>query len=323
MRAGCSRPHGAVALAVVAILIALASLAAWQQHSRLQLEHRNMLEPAATDADWESARSAMEWTLAHLNATTRMSTCDASAGSTGRLRDIYLQRDGRPRHLGCRADGPTVCQCDDPQASASQSGKATRSIRVSVQAELSSGPQTWQVKAAHGNRQLSASIGAESLLYPLDPQPVCLPEAMAFRLPLKQWRHLPQVRSINCPVTEPCDTALASAVAEGWRLFHFPRGLTLLGQPGGTTVGSPEAPVLLAVEGEQRWPQGSTLHGLLWSVPADSSGNQTLQNLTVHGIAKTCGATAPTVWPAEKTTLRLAAEAAWFTWVPGSWSDPP
>lgn len=316
--------RGSAALLLVALVTTLAALLAWQLHAKLQTEHQVMHAPTATDDAWEWTRSALAWTLAQMNSVRRPNPgCVSDDPQLRRFREAYVGDDGTTRRAYCTAAWPLTCHCPELDNSTPSVPPGTKAIEISIQAQTATpaaSPQ-WEINVRHGSRHLSALVMRHALLHDLHGLPICAAEAAVFRQPLAQWAALPQVRRLTCPPDRPCDADLAAAVAAGWRLFHFPEGLTLIGLPGGTTLGSPEAPLLLAVQGPQQWPAGSILHGFLWAAAGDDAAS--LGHLTVHGTALTCETTPAAVWPSAEVWNQLQAEAVWFALIPGSWTDQP
>ncbi|NML14717.1 hypothetical protein [Azohydromonas caseinilytica] len=129
----------------------------------------------------------------------------------------------------------------------------------------------------------------------------------------------PGVRTLRCG--GDCAEALRTAVAGGAQALWIEGELAL---PAGVVLGSVDAPVLLAVQGQARLGPGVVLHGLLaagalhWQ--ARSGGDVIRGALLVAGDC--CdGSGAPTVERDTALLRRLARQAGRYVRVPGGWRD--
>lgn len=129
----------------------------------------------------------------------------------------------------------------------------------------------------------------------------------------------PAVRSLRCD--GDCAADLRAAVAAGARLLWVEGDLLL---PSGLVLGSADAPVLLAVQGQARLGAGVTLHGLLaasslhWQ--ARPGGDFIRGAVLVDGDC--CeGSGAPAIERDAALLRRLAWQAGRYVPVPGSWRD--
>ncbi|WP_156901548.1 hypothetical protein [Azohydromonas australica] len=131
--------------------------------------------------------------------------------------------------------------------------------------------------------------------------------------------HAPAVRTLRCD--GDCAAGLRAAVAAGARLLWVEGDLLL---PSGLALGSPDTPVLLAVQGQARLGAGVALHGLLaasslhWQ--ARSGGDFIRGAVLVDGDC--CeGSGAPAIERDAALLRRLAWQAGRYVPVPGSWRD--
>lgn len=129
----------------------------------------------------------------------------------------------------------------------------------------------------------------------------------------------PAVRSLRCD--GDCAAGLRAAVAAGARLLWVEGDLLL---PSGLVLGSADAPVLLAVQGQARLGAGVALHGLLavaalhWQ--ARSGGDFIRGAVLVDGDC--CeGSGAPAIERDATLLRRLAWQAGRYVPVPGGWRD--
>jgi hypothetical protein len=129
----------------------------------------------------------------------------------------------------------------------------------------------------------------------------------------------PAVRTLRCD--GDCAADLRAAVAAGARLLWVEGDLLL---PSGLTLGSADAPVLLAVQGQARLGSGVALHGLLAAASlrwqARSGGDFIRGAVLVDGDC--CeGSGAPAIERDAALLRRLAWQAGRYVPVPGSWRD--
>jgi len=136
-----------------------------------------------------------------------------------------------------------------------------------------------------------------------------------------RWQQRTATRTISCPGA--CAEALAQALGDtiARPLVWVTNDLHL---DGPVTFGSPENPVLLVVEGQLQLGAGVVIHGLVYSLAAqtDTSG---LHGVTIHGALVAAGnvigdGTPELIYDAG-ALARLHGSAGSFTRVPGSWRD--
>jgi hypothetical protein len=140
-----------------------------------------------------------------------------------------------------------------------------------------------------------------------------------FRMDKAAWRHQPPVRTVDCG--SDCDGALRSALGPAFQhpMVWLGQGLHLR---EATTLGSPEAPVLLLVDGPVRLEAPVTVHGLVYAMSPDW---QAPGGVTVHGavVAENdlLGAGPARIDHDPALLRRLGERAGTYARVAGSWQD--
>lgn len=142
-----------------------------------------------------------------------------------------------------------------------------------------------------------------------------------FRMGARRWKSQPGVLQLTCAA--PCDAALGAKLAEAGPVQQLwvSGDLTL---EGGITIGSPERPVVLVVDGDVRWRGAITLHGLLyaddiqWS-DAPATGAR-LRGAAVASGGYSSNGSVELIY--DRALLeRLAGFGGSLVRVPGSWRD--
>lgn len=135
------------------------------------------------------------------------------------------------------------------------------------------------------------------------------------------YRKMPGVSNFDCQ-GQPCDGALLAAAAAGSRMFYVVGDLTL---PAGTTLGTPDKPVFLAVQGRLTLEGLNEINGLVyalglaWVNAATASsirGGVLVQDDCCAGVT----GSASIVYDRDVLT-RLQLSAGAYARVPGSWQD--
>lgn len=135
------------------------------------------------------------------------------------------------------------------------------------------------------------------------------------------YRKMPVVSNLNCQA-QACDSALLAAAGAGSRLFYVAGDLTL---PAGTTLGSPDKPVLLAVEGRLTLQGLTQINGLVYALGLGWLNAATASSIRGGVIVRDdccAGVTgsAQLVYDHDVLT-RLQLSAGAYARVPGSWQD--
>lgn len=145
--------------------------------------------------------------------------------------------------------------------------------------------------------------------------------ATQFGLDRASWRHHGAVQHLDCSL--PCGANLAAAIdAAGRNRMIFINGDATLQGP--LTLGSPERPVLLVVNGNAGLSGDVTVHGLLYaaSVRWDAA---TGPQASVHGAVVSesgySGDGAPDLHRDAGVLRALQVQTGSFAQVPGSWKD--
>lgn len=184
-------------------------------------------------------------------------------------------------------------------------------LTVHAGAEISGAALT--VVGAPGTPAAATVLADDPLLAGLSPEAL---HASLFRLDRPAWREQPGVHEVDCRT--PCDTALQDA-SRRHTMLHLAGGLRL---SGATTVGTPERPVLLVVDGPVELQGGATLHGLVVALHPgwhDTSGSRVqgavvaLEAFDAHGFTR-IDHDAPLL-------RRLQSRAGTFAPRLGSWRD--
>lgn len=136
-----------------------------------------------------------------------------------------------------------------------------------------------------------------------------------------RWLSLPGAHSLSCPVD--CTRALVETLGTDIDrpMLWITNDLQL---EGPLTVGSPQRPVLLVVDGQIRLAGGVHVHGTIISLAAtwDSTGTA---NAAIHGALISAGSVigdgTPSVVYDAGVLARLHGEFGTFARVPGSWRD--
>ena len=137
-----------------------------------------------------------------------------------------------------------------------------------------------------------------------------------------RWRRLPGVRTVDCSVD--CAGTLATATApEAGASMLWITGDLVLESP--LTLGSPERPLLLVVEGQARLRGGVALHGVLVSLAAawDTTGSADAEvRGAVVALGDVGGTGTPTIVRDAAVLARLhGGGVGHFVRVAGSWRD--
>lgn len=128
-----------------------------------------------------------------------------------------------------------------------------------------------ELRSTPGTPAQASVVGLDSALSALTGDGL---HASVFRLDTPAWREQPGARDVNC--TSACDTALLEALRQR-SLVRLVGGLSLTTP---LTLGSPERPVVLVVEGPVALQAEVVIHGLVYARHpqwADTAG------ATVHG----------------------------------------
>jgi len=136
-------------------------------------------------------------------------------------------------------------------------------------AELPSLPL--QLSSTPGTPGSASVLANEATLAALTPQGLF---ASLFRMDKTSWRTQPMVHELDC--NNPCDTSLAEASTRHQLMWL--RGGLRLDTP--VTLGTPQRPVLLVVDGPVALQGGAVIHGLVYATHAswvDTAG------ATIHG----------------------------------------
>jgi hypothetical protein len=137
-----------------------------------------------------------------------------------------------------------------------------------------------------------------------------------------RWQRLAGVRTVDCSVD--CAGALATATAPeaGASMLWITSDLAL---DGPLTLGAPERPLLLVVEGQARLRGGVTLHGVLVSLAAtwDTTGSADAEvRGAVVALGDVRGNGTPTIVRDPAVLARLhGGGVGHFVRVAGSWRD--
>lgn len=136
-----------------------------------------------------------------------------------------------------------------------------------------------------------------------------------------RWQRLPGVRSIDCSIDCAATLAAATAPDAGAVLLRITGDLLL---DGPLTLGTPERPLLVVVEGQIRLRGGVTLHGVLVGLAAvwDTIGSaDALVRGAVVALGDVRGSGTPTFVHDAAVLKRLQTGAGQFVRVAGSWRD--
>lgn len=135
------------------------------------------------------------------------------------------------------------------------------------------------------------------------------------------YRKMPGVSKLNCQA-QPCDNALLAAAASGSRMFYVAGDLTL---PAGTTLGSPDKPVFLAVEGRLTLQGLTEINGLVYSLGLAWVNAATASTIRGGVIVRDecCAAVtgSPSIVYDRDVLAKLQLSAGAYARVPGSWQD--
>lgn len=136
-----------------------------------------------------------------------------------------------------------------------------------------------------------------------------------------RWQQLAGVRSLSCP--SDCGAELEQTIGpDSTNPLVWIRGDLVLAGP--LTLGTPERPLLLVVEGQLRSSGGVTIHGAVITLAAiwDTSSTSATQ---VHGalvaLGHVGGSGTPTITHDPAVLARLHGQFGSFARVPGSWRD--
>jgi len=193
-------------------------------------------------------------------------------------------------------------------ASGGLTAQAGGSIAMPAASLVTIGERPGAASLAAGDAQLTAT-DAERLL------------TRFLGLDRAHWQQRPGVRSVTC--TDECGASLADAIGpdSAHRMLWVAGELQL---DGPFTLGSPDRPVILVVEGPLRLGSGVVIHGLVVSLAAnwDTSGSAGAQ---LHGaliaLGGVSGNGALTIAYDPAVLARLGGELGSFVRVPGSWRD--
>ena len=176
-------------------------------------------------------------------------------------------------------------------------------------AHLSTLPGVPVADSLAGNDVSLASLGGDAMF------------SFFLGLDKPRWKQQPGVRNITCSASCESELALALGPNSTNRLVWVNNDLRLSGV---LSIGSPEHPVLLVVEGQVQLSGGVVIYGLIYSLAAswDTTGTG---NAQVHGAlisqGDVVGNGTPELTYDAEILKRLHGNAGTFTRVPGSWRD--
>lgn len=269
----------------------------------LRLVSRGCLGCGDSDLD---AQAQVQQLLALVPALTGLPAAPLAARGALRLDPLAPRLSSRERdaqglllHAGGPVEAPTLRGPQRGDATASGNGNETGSH---------DSPDT----------PLPAGLVADQ-----DPALLALPPGRFLHrylgLEPEDLSRAPAVRTLRCD--SDCAADLRAAVATGARLLWIEGDLLL---PSGLALGSADAPVVLAVQGQARLGAGVALHGLLAAASlrwqARSSGDFIRGAVLVDGdCCEDSGA--PAIERDAALLRRLAWQAGRYVPVPGSWRD--
>ncbi len=140
--------------------------------------------------------------------------------------------------------------------------------------------------------------------------------ASLFRMDKANWRAQPMVHELDCSNT--CDGTLAEAATRHQLLWL--RGGLRLDSP--VTLGTPQRPVLLVVDGPIALQAGAVIHGLVYGTHAswvDTAGAAIHGAVVLEDTLQASGSTQIHYHLAVLQALRLHTGS--YARVPGSWRD--
>lgn len=140
--------------------------------------------------------------------------------------------------------------------------------------------------------------------------------ASVFRMDKQLWKAQPMVRQLRC--SSACDRALTEAQASH-RLLWLDGGLHL---DTPITLGTPERPVLLVVDGPVQLNAAAVIHGVVYGTSAewaDHAGTQVHGAVLIEGELRADGVTQ--VRHDAAALKRLHHRTGTFARVAGSWRD--
>ncbi|MEF7613099.1 pilus assembly PilX N-terminal domain-containing protein [Aquincola sp. MAHUQ-54] len=135
------------------------------------------------------------------------------------------------------------------------------------------------------------------------------------------FRNLPGVVSLACPGGD-CAAQITEAAAKGKKLFYRSGDLML---PTGTSLGTPDDPVMVVVDGRLRLEGTVQIVGLVYSTGIEwqsGTANALIRGATVvDGDCCTQVTGSPSLVYDKEVLTRLQVGAGAYARVPGSWTD--
>lgn len=143
--------------------------------------------------------------------------------------------------------------------------------------------------------------------------------ALFLGLHAARWQRLPGLQTLAC--ADDCGAALQVLLGAGERRIRITQGLQI---DGPVTLGSPERPILLVVEGPMQLAGGVQIHGAVVHLAAqwDTSGTHDARiDGAVVAAGNVIGDGTPTIVYDRAVLDRLHGETGVLVRVAGSWRD--
>lgn len=170
-----------------------------------------------------------------------------------------------------------------------------------------------QLESTPGTPAQASLVSNDPALASLSPEAL---HASLFRLDRNAWREQPSVRAVDC--RSACDTALREAAQAHTRLLLV--GGLRLDTP--VTLGSPQRPVLLVVDGPVELRAGAVIHGLVLALHGhwlDTAGATVRGAVIAAGDLQAQGASR--LYHDGTVLQTLRQRTGTYAAVSGSWRD--
>lgn len=346
--------HGAAALIVTLTLFLAMALAAFALNRHLVFEQRSAANQARAAQAFEAAEAGLEWALAQLNSTQRVSAdCKPStdpAASSFRERTLHIDRSTgavgtTALPTSCvRSPYGWTCSCPDsgPTTLSAPTGNVLApafslefwpslragTVRVSARGctslagECLPGSTATTDATAHTEVVLALFAGLRTppteALTTRDATNLT-PEqffAATFGVDKKTWKNQPVVARLACGTD--CNHAVGEAIAAGSSLIWIEGDLPLAGP---VTLGSTVRPIVIVASGAARIDGAVTVVGAIYAASINLRDTSAIVRGAVISESGYTGPASPDFRLDTDVLAALTRQTGSFARISGSWRD--